>query len=258
MTAEDDNSAQELIDLSSEITGNAAVAAIGFLVAGPVGAMAGAFSGPAIAKTIKLVAKEINDRFLAKREKIRIGATLNYAAQKIQQRLDAGDQIRQDDFFNFEASARPPAEEILEGVLIASQKEHEEKKLEFYGNLVANLAFDSSYSLQEANYLLKVAQNLTYQQLCLLSLFGRSVHGLRKTDYRGQGEFDTKLISLLQEIYELSSLGMLNCSGEVLFSLTDVNPGKIKVQGTGEFLLKLMELGSIDIDELTPLAVRLT
>jgi hypothetical protein len=72
------------------------------------------------------------------RETKRIGATLTFAAAKIKERLDSGQNLRSDGFFDEDASNRAPADEIAEGVVIAAQREHEEKKLKFYGNLLAS------------------------------------------------------------------------------------------------------------------------
>lgn len=258
MTANNDHldkSAEELIDIGSEITGGVAAGIIGFLAAGPAGAVVGGASGPIISRTVKKNAFEIRQRLLGHREEVRIGATLTYAVEKIKEKVDKGQQVRQDDFFDYNHSDRPPADEILEGVLIASQKEHQEKKLKYYGNLLANLAFDANFDKEQSNHLLKVAQQLTYRQICLLALFAKKENfGLREVDYRGQGTFNQDLAILLQETYELNLLGMLNCSGEVMFGLTDVNPVKMNVQGVGAYLYNLMELWTIDLIDIVKIA----
>jgi hypothetical protein len=258
MTDRDDNidkSAEELIDIGSEITGGVAGGIIGFLAAGPAGAVVGGASGPIITRTVKKIAGEIRQRLLGHREEVRIGATLTYAVEKIKEKIDKGQQVRQDDFFDYQQNDRPPADEILEGVLFASQKEHQEKKLKYYGNLLANLAFDAKFDKEQANHLLKVAQQLTYRQLCLLALFAKKEnYGLRGIDYRGQGTFNQDLAILLQEAYELNLLGMLNCSGEAMFGLTDVNPAKMNVQGVGAHLHNLMELWTLDQIDIIKIA----
>jgi hypothetical protein len=44
--------------------------------------------------------------------------------------------------FRIAPDDRGVAREILEGVLLAAQKERQEKKVTLYGNLYANIAFD--------------------------------------------------------------------------------------------------------------------
>jgi hypothetical protein len=237
---------EKLIEVGADIAGGASSAAVGFLVAGPAGALIGAVSGPALTHTIKAVASEIKSRFLGKREEKKIGATLAYTIAKIEDNLKNGKQIRDDDFFESKSQERPASEEIYEGTLIAAQKEHEEKKIKYYGNLLGNLGFEKSFDKAQANLLLKVAQELTYRQLCVLSLIPKKLnYNLRKTDYRNSDISDQKLIILLQEIYDLNTKGLTNGSEEAYISLADVNPGKLNIQGTGVYLHNLMELWTI-------------
>ncbi len=246
-----DTSAEELINIGSEITGGVAGSIIGFLTAGPGGAIVGGASGPIIAQTVKRIAGEIRQRILGHREEVRIGATLTYAVQKIKEKIDDGQQIRQDGFFDYDQSDRPPAEEIIEGILIAAQKEHQEKKLKFYGYLLANLAFDQKFDKEQANHLLKVAEQLTYRQFCLLAIFAKKEqYNLRQVDYRVVKNFKQELVIILQETNELFTLSMLNCSGEAMLGMTDVNPAKMNVQGVGAYLHNLMELWTIEQSDL--------
>jgi hypothetical protein len=247
---------KKLIEVGADIAGSASSAAIGFLVAGPPGAFAGAVSGPAITHTIKHVASEIKSRFLSKREEKRIGATLAYAITKIEENLKKGKKVRDDGFFESKTTERPPSQEIYEGTLIAAQKEHEEKKIKYYGNLLANLGFEKSFDKAQANLLLKIGQELTYRQLCILSLIPQKERfTLRQLDYRGQDVSDGKLIVLLQEIYDLYNQGLVNGGTDAYISLTDVNPSKIGIQGTGVYLYNLMELFTIPKEELDPVAI---
>src|ERR1051326_659774 len=68
-------------------------------------------------------------------------------------------------------TGRSTAEEIAEAVLVAAERDHEERKLRYYGNLLANLAFSDGIDRAEANLLTRLAQGLSYAQLCLLSIF---------------------------------------------------------------------------------------
>src|SRR5690606_15674712 len=62
-------------------------------------------------------------------------------------------------------------EEILEAVLLVSQKSYEELKLKFIGNLYANIVVTPSMDRYQANLLLKLAEALSYRQFCLLRFF---------------------------------------------------------------------------------------
>jgi hypothetical protein len=87
----------ELIGVGSEITGNVAGATIGFLLAGPPGAVAGAAATPVITRVVR-VAADFAKRQLGRREEVRIGATITYAAAKIQENLAIGKELRKDGF----------------------------------------------------------------------------------------------------------------------------------------------------------------
>ena len=71
--------------------------------------------------------------------------------------------------------------------MFSAQREHEENKLKYYGNLVANIAFDKTISREQANQLVSLAQKLSYRQIKLLNLYVINQQALnillRKEDY---------------------------------------------------------------------------
>ena len=160
------NKSLSLVTAGSEILGSAAGAAIG-LFGGPIGSVVGAASGPIIVTLVKKVCAEFYDRQIGKRQKIRAGATAGLAMLRIRERLDSGEGIRNDDFFD-EKDTRSSAEEILEGVIIKSHNEHEEKKAQYYANIFVTAAFDDSFTPESLNHFLSLAERLTYRQLCIL------------------------------------------------------------------------------------------
>jgi len=195
-----DESLNKLIRLGCNITGCATGAIAGFIVGGPGGAALGAAQAPLVSSALYEIVSEIGQRHLSKREEERVGTTLCYAVENIRKKLYEGNQIRQDNFFIRDVNNRSSAEEITEGVLIAAQSEHEEKKLKYYGNLIANLAFTNDYDKTQANFLIKTAQQLTYRQLCLVNIFcNNGKYSLRDRNYRDQENFELS-ISVLEVI----------------------------------------------------------
>ena len=208
------------------------------------------------------LATDVIKRSISVRETKRIGATLTFAAAKIKEKLDSGQNLRGDGLFNEDANNRAPADEIADGVVMAAQREHEEKKLKFYGNLLANLAFAVGIDRAYANFLLRSAESLSYRQLCLLALFvlKDSIQGggLRQKDYRlvdpgTNVNVPLATIPILYEIFELYSRGLLSSGGSALLGLVDVNPSLMTVQGAGSKLVNLMELLTIDLSDLNAL-----
>jgi len=239
----------DMIKVAAEIAGGAAGATVGFFTAGPAGAALGGGTGPLLAYTFMRLGAEMGRRLLAPREELRIGATFAFAADRIRQKLANGEQIRQDSFFQKQPDERAAADEVLEATLLVAQREHQERKLPFYGNLIANIAFHPEIDRAQGNLLIRLAQRISYRQICLLALFGspdKQSFALREKDYRNVGSVGIARIGLLQEVYDLYSRGMLNASGEALLGLGDVTPNKMNVQGTGAMLYNLMELWRID------------
>lgn len=245
---------RSLITGGAEIAGGAVGGALGFLAAGPEGAAAFGAGGTLAAIALGHVGEEIADRFLGPREKVRVGGVLALSAARIRERIEAGEQIRDDGFFDPKPDGRPDAEEVVENILLRAQREAEEKKLPFMANLLSNVAFDTSISGQLAHQIVKAAEALTYRQLCLLFLFsGLVTVTLRSTDYRGVGSFPPELMQVLYECFDLYSRGLVNIGGEVAFGPTDIKPAVMRTQGLGTFIFNLMGLAKISPSDLTPL-----
>lgn len=237
------------------------------LVAGPVGAIAGGAISPLFTRTLKKIGQDIKNRVLSHREEVRVGATLTFAIQKIQDNLNDGQSIREDEFFREKLRERPAAEEILEGVLIASQREHEEKKLKFYGNLVANIAFHPEVSKEQANLLIKLGANISYYQMCLLNLaVNKHSFKLRENDYMledSNGQYSDLSLNetfTLQEIYDLFLKRLLDFKvdglilGKPIGDLEYINPQTLELKSTGLQLYKLMELHEISENDIKSIA----
>lgn len=94
------------------------------------------------------------------------------------------------------------------------KNEHEEKKARYIGNIFANTAFDIKVSPSEANYLLKLVDGFTYKQLCLLALYRTKFCDLRKMNYRTDTEVSWDTYSILLQLMDLYSIGLMACKNE--------------------------------------------
>lgn len=234
-------------------------ALVGTALAGPIGATAGGLIGgmapPVIESTLASLGKEFRHRVLGQREELRVAVTFSLAADKISLRIMAGDKPREDGFFKPILGGRSAAQEVMEGVLIACQRSFEERKIQYLANLVANIAFEANVTQYMANCLVSMAERLSYQQLCAISVFALNPESpdesiLRKGDYRGYGDFSYPLVNLLHEVLDLYNTGLINNGGSVIFGLTDINPSAVKIQGNGALLYGLMELSKIPKDDV--------
>ncbi len=249
---------QALISGGAEIAGGAVGGALGFLAGGPISAAVYGAGGVAVAKALEHIGQEVSARLLGVRERVRVGGVLAIAAAEINQRIMNGEKVRTDGFFDTKASGRSDAEEVAESVLLKSQREPEEKKIPYMGHLLSNIAFDPEISAQMAHQITKVAEQLTYRQLCIMKLaVVKQEFRLRNSDYRGQGSFSKEVYQVLYECFDLYLRGFISFGGEVAFGPTDVAPEKMTLQGLGEDLYNLMKLATIPKEDLAPIAVQL-
>ena len=219
---------------------------VGFL-AGPAGVI--------VSGTLKGIGKDIKERQLSPREDFRVGKVLAIAALEIHHRIENGESLRNDGFFDRKSTGRSEAGEIAEAIMLKCQREPQEKKIPYMGYLKAGIAFDSNISADMGHQLIKAAEELTYRQLCILKLaVVKDSFGLRGEDYRGQGTFATELLQVLYECLYLYHRAYINFGGEVAFGPTDVKPGSMTVQGIGDNLFNLMKLSSIPDADIIPIA----
>jgi len=116
---------------------------------------------------------ELMGQQLSAREQARAGAVSELAARRIQEMMNQRYKPRHDDFMVGEPGHRSAAEEIAEGVLISAQREHEERKLPYIGNLLASFAFEPAISRSETDLFLRLANDLSYRQLCVIAILSQ-------------------------------------------------------------------------------------
>lgn len=253
-----DKTLRRLISSGAEIAGGAVGGALGFVAAGPVGAAAFGAGGAAAAAALRHIGDETSNRFLGAREQVRVGGVLALTAAEVRQRLEQGEGLRTDGFFEQPDSGRSEAEEVVESVLLKSQREAEERKLPYMAHLLSSVAFDASINNYMAHQLVKAAEQLTYRQLCLIRIGAmRSQLDLRKSDYRGQSSFDKELYQILFECHDLYIRGFVAFGGSAGFGPTDVIPSQMTPQGIGADLYNTMKLALIPVEHLLPIADRL-
>ncbi|MCH8491254.1 MAG: hypothetical protein LAT81_15195 [Oceanicaulis sp.] len=239
-----DTKIDELINSGADIAGGAIGGAIG-LIGGAPGVIGGAVSGVLAARALKKVGSEISERVLEPREKTRVGATLALAAVEIEQRINSGEELRSDDFFDSPVNGRKKYEEFAETILIRAQKESEEKKIPYIANFLANVLFDSSINIELTHQIVKGADSLTYRQFVLLKLAAvKEQIGLKKGKF-GEGNFDRMTIQLMYEIYDLAQSQYLHFGGTAVLGVSDINPSSMNPMGLGSEIYNNLRLYNI-------------
>src|SRR5690349_18054205 len=123
----EDGSLQRMLQAGADIAGGLTGSVIGMILAGHAGVVAGGVAGPTISHTLQKIGREVAGRLLGKREEKRVGAVLTFAAQKVEDNMASGRQVRNDGFFDEQPDGRSAADEIAEGVLMNSQRANEER-----------------------------------------------------------------------------------------------------------------------------------
>ena len=237
----------------AESIGSVAGAGLGLVVAGPPGALLGALLAPISTALIKSGIEALRSR-ISRREEVRTGTILYVATATIKAKLDAGKSIRSDGFFETKINDRTSAEEVIEAAILASQKSFEERKIPFIGRLVASIALDEAISPPEANHLIRLAERLSYRQLCLISVFALNEISpdlvKLRTETFPDGTYSPSFLSIIIELWDLYRETLIIGEG-VQVSWLHIKLSQLRLVGLGATLYNSMELRNIpsaDID----------
>jgi hypothetical protein len=111
MSEEQDDSSQ-LIGWGGDLLAGLAAAHMAIAHAGPAGLYEGAMIGSTLALSFRNIVPLFFGRAMARREQERVGTVSVLTAVAIRKRLDAGEQLREDGFFERDATDRSEADEI--------------------------------------------------------------------------------------------------------------------------------------------------
>lgn len=196
-------------------------------------------------------ANDIKERSMSKSEQRKVEKVFNSSFSKINEKIEQGQNLRSDDFYKAFENDRSAAEELLEGTIFAAQRENEEKKLKYTSNLYANINFDENISRSTANQLVKLSSNISYRQLIILSVIGRSSSKLIDLQFRNEefkGFSRSEDFSIAVDVFELYRMSLIN-SSKVILDANSFNPSMLILSGVGELLYNNMELADMEITD---------
>jgi hypothetical protein len=239
--------AASAIDLGSEFSGPLVGGGIG-LIGGPLGAIGGGLAGTAVQRGCKRLAAEFRSRRLGPRQKQRAGAALYFALEEIAARLEGGEELREDEFFEDDEVGQSRADQILEAVLDHASRDCEEKKVRHLGLMYAAFAFDSEIEPSDANFLVALGSDLTFSQLTVVALMHeapyRSLPGWKKLhphEWRAQ--------ILAEELFDMAKRGVVaRTDNRPVRDVHDVDPSQMWISVLGCRLYHLMALDQIEED----------
>jgi hypothetical protein len=248
---------RHLLDAGADMVGTTTGAVAGFFTMGPVSAGFGAAAGVALSHSLRRVGEEVSQRYLAPRESKRIGSLLLITQEKIRAKLEAGFPPREGGFFDDDGLNRSASDEIFEGILLAAQREHQERKIPHLASMLCNIDLDRTISKDEANFLLRTAEALSYLQFCILGIAARQSEPPFADLIRLRSEDLEKIApisgsnynyNLANENNELFRLGLLDDHGPTGVSGAWTRKADLVHQTltySGERLVSFLELRSI-------------
>lgn len=249
---------KRIIKSGAEISGGIGGALLGVIIPGTEGLLLGGGAAPILTNVFKSIGSEIESRYLSTRETTRIGAAYTFALDKIIQNENSGLVLRNDDFFQNSHSNRPASEEILESILMSAQRESEELKIKYLGNLYANICFHPEISRAHANQLIKNANVLSFRQFCLLQLLyekSEDFQALKAPNFRINGKSEIAAIDIISETRDLQQRGLVsiqNTKDGGNFS-TPIPLTRINITHSGVNFSELLCLNEIEKETLQEL-----
>lgn len=251
----DNDKLKNFLKKGSEISAGAIGGAIG-LIGGPLGAVARGGLGVLTAQLMN----EVIERSLSDREKLRIAATSTFLFDGIAKRLNNGERIRDDDFFDRKTYERSKAEELFEGTLLKCANQFQEKKIRFVSKIFEKTIFDKSFSAETAHQLLVIVESLTYRKLCIISFYGR-----RHLEFTGEIlmkdvyswypniKFSINEKLLIQDLFELINLDALDNGNMLMVTNKEVKPELLTLTEIGKSFYEIMDLIEIERDDIIPI-----
>ncbi len=116
-----------------------------------------------------------------------------------------------------------------------------------------------------AHQLIKAAEQLTYQQLCILKLcILKDAYELRDNNYREYARIEENLYQVLYECSDLYSKEYIHFKSDtitfernVLSRMRSVRPSDMTLHRIGDYLYNLMKLSQIPDEDIVPIAKQL-
>ncbi len=237
------------------------------LIAGMAGAGASILlgaAGPFASVPIRMAARKaftsVVDRFFAKeslspQEKERVAAAMTIVGKTITRRIQDGEELREDGFFDSTGEARSDGEQIFEEVLMKCKDTPWDQKRPYLANFFVNISFTEAISAETAIVFLRLATELSYRQYCLLALVQKSddlgFDTERLMSPTGDTATSTALRLDLEDLQSTSRYLLGNNHPQENFR---VGKRRYFLTDMGQSFYDVLSLDGIDEDELKALA----
>ncbi|WP_156133875.1 hypothetical protein [Pseudarthrobacter phenanthrenivorans] len=234
----------------------------GVIAGSVVGGVEGSITGAVVGPIIEEAGRTVLSRLIGARERRRVEAVVTFTTQAVRRNLEAGMTIRSDSFWEPRGGFAPDAQETFEAVLLAAQRDPEERKLPHMGSLYAYIACDPAMTATASHWLIRTAESLTWSQFQLLALVGRSDEFDLEGIKIGQSARNWDSVALHKELSDLGLGGRYLIHGgmEELPNKIQVPTGMLhryKLPNPGSILYGALGLAEIPTEELEDIVHRL-
>lgn len=179
------------------------------------------------AAVIPIIVREVLRRVInpltTRGESKRLYQWAKQSAEGMVQRLRDGDNLRGDGFFEEIPTKRSNFEEVVESTLKKVMDLTEEPKISFLVNVTINIHFDEDLDMNTYRQILKVLDELSYRQLCIIKMCG--------TDYEidldrlGNSNITPSLASVIEDFRELRDRGLINANSPIMIRIQELYIG---------------------------------
>lgn len=212
----------------------------------PLSAILGNFVGYNIGLIIGTYA-DVAKRNLSKLEERRLNKTMEIFAKKYNENMNKGERLRDDEFFKFNGDyEKTSGAEVFENFFNKVRNECEESKIKYMVNLMEYISFHNDISIEDANKLINIAEQLSFRQLRLLSMFMRKI--ICRAEICDENEM------IYQDIYALYNLGMVHAADEEgvgkLRSYRNIYSCVIENYSIGKKLAIYMKLNDLNYNDV--------
>ena len=179
------------------------------------------------AEVIPIIVREVLRRVInpltSRGESKRLYQWGKQAAEGIAQRSNAGEDFRMDGFFNETPTNRSNFEEVVESTLKKVMDLTEEPKISFLANVTINIHFDEDLDMNTYRQILKVLDELSYRQLCIIKMCKNADN--IDVESLGNTEATIKLGSILGDFFELRDKGFIDPNSPIMIRIQELYIG---------------------------------
>ena len=170
------------------------------------------------AAVIPIIVREVIRRVIApltsRSESKRLYQWAKQAVEGIVQRLREDEKFRKDGFFEETPTNRSNFEEVVESTLKKVMDTTEEPKIKFMASLTENVHFDQDLDIDTYRYALKLLDELSYRQLCIIKMCKNADN--IDVDSLGNPDTSTKLGSILRDFFEMRDKGFIDTNSPLM------------------------------------------